>query len=245
MMKYFNINLIASVLLLVLLWPTEARSQMFSVRDDLRGFSLPTYAVTLGWEAADFTYTGREDDIQANRYAFSGPLLRLTIESPYLHLYAATGGDITGLEDRTFSQYGLKARHQVTMFYNNTFHLLLPLQLESDITTVTNTSVIQFAEFNQGVLNFSTGAHLQLHNLGQFRIALQVLPGAGIAFSSAGTYGGTSYVFEGGGKLYYDRLYGKAGLVVGYSYSSRAYDLSLDRYDYDLTGHRLTLGVTF
>lgn len=246
MMKYFNIYLISFVLLLSLMFSTSAQAQMFSVEEESRGFELPSISVYLGMEMADFDYTGLPGSLGAFQYEFSGPLLRLLIETPNINLYLGSGGTYTGLEGASYFQAGIKGRYLLRLVNGNIVRLRVPFQLQSDITTVTNTEALSVnAQFQQGAMLFGTGINMEVRPVNGFRFEINAAPGAGISFSSGGTFAGNMGSFEAGLRTYFDNLFDTFGITAGYEYRNRAYDVDRERYDYDLMGHSILIGVTF
>lgn len=223
-----------------------ASAQMFSVQEEDRTFQIPRSSLYIGMEWAEFEYTGREADFGARFYEFSGPLLRVEIETPNINLYMGTGGKLTGLDDRTYFQAGIKGRYRFTLVNEDKFTLRVPIQLLSDITTVTNTALLNVnSQFQQGALLFGTGLFLEVRPSDAFRIEVSGVPQAGISFSSGGTFGGSMRALELGSNVFYDNAFGSIGLTAGYSYGYRGYDIDGSRYDYDLSGHTAKIGITF
>lgn len=240
------LRIAAAVLAIGLLLPSLASAQMFSVQEDNRTFQLPSSSLYIGMEWADFVYTGREGEFGQRDYEFSGPLIRVELETPNINLYMGTGGNMTGLENTTYFQAGIKGRYRFILIDEESFTLRVPIQLRSDITTVTNTALLNInSQFQQGTLLFGIGLHLEVRPTDAFRIEFSGIPQTGISFSSGGTFGGNMRALELGSHVFFDNAFGSIGLTGGYSYKFRGYDIDGSRYDYDLLGHTAKIGITF
>lgn len=247
--RWYRFNLLtgmATALLLILCVPYMASAQMFSVQEEDQSFRFPQSSLYLGLEFADFEYAGRENALRAGYYEFEGPLIRVEIETSNIRLFMGAGGSITGMDSNTYFQAGLVGRYRFVLVDEEHFTLRVPVQLQSDITTVTNTAVLNVnSQFQQGALLFGTGVNLEIRPIQSFRMRIMGVPQTGISFSSGGTFGGSMKALELGARIYRDNAFGDIGITAGYSYKSRSYDIDREQFDYDLVGHTAMVGITF
>lgn len=244
--KKFPRLLAAATLSILLLVPVLASAQMFSVENDGRVFRPPGTLVSFGMELAKFDYTGGGLASQPGIYEFTGSLLRLEADTRNINLYITGGGTITGMEDISYFQAGIKGRYSFIMMGREHFTLTAPARIQSDIITVTNNEIFNTnRQFQQGSLLFGLGLNLELRPRQDIRLQLRGVPHLGITFSSGGTFGGNIFSVDSGARLYYDRFMGDFGGMIGYSFKMRSYDIDLDNFDYTMNGHSIMIGVTF
>ncbi len=246
--KKFPLLLAAATLSILLLIPVVASAQMFSVENDGRVYRPPGTMISFGVELADFEYTGVELESQPDPgiYEFTGSLLRLEADTRNINIYLTGGGSFTGIEDISYFQAGIKGRYSFIMMGRDHFTLSAPARIQSDIVTVTNNQIFNSnRQFQQGSLLFGLGLNLEIRPRPDIRLQMKGVPHLGIAFSSGGTFGGNISSVDSGARLYYDRIFGDFGGMVGYSYKMRSYDIDLDDFDYTMNGHSIMIGVTF
>lgn len=244
--KRFPRLLAAATLSILLLMPLLASAQMFSVENDGRVFRPPGTLVSLGVELADFEYTGGELVDQPGIYEFTGPLLMLEADTRNINLYLKGGGSVTGMEDVSFFQAGIKGKYSFVMMGREHLTLSAPARIQSDIITVTNNELFNTnRQFQQGSLLFGLGLNLELRPRQDIRLQMRGVPHLGITFSTGGTFGGNIFSLDSGARLYYDRIMGDFGGMIGYSYKMRSYNVDLDNFNYDMNGHSIMIGVTF
>ena len=78
----------------------------------------------------------------------------------------------------------------------------------------------------------------------KFNITTQFIPSIGFSTSSGGFLGGRILSLTGNARVnFYDLLFGK-NISLGYDYIFDSYDIDGEQYDYDLSGHLITLGVS-
>ncbi|MDZ7772710.1 MAG: hypothetical protein U5K31_08235 [Balneolaceae bacterium] len=222
-----------------------AEAQMFSVQGEDQSFTFPQSHVYVGVEFADFIYQGNPAPFGGN-YEFTGPLLRLEIETPNINLFMGTGGKLTGLDNATYFQAGIKGRYRFTIITNSFMDVRVPIQLHSDIITVTNPSDLNTgSQFQQGALLFGGGLNFLVRPGELMDVELFAIPNAGISFSTGGVFGGVVRELQLGMHIMREQVFGSIGLTAGYNYRLRTYDIDRETYDYHLTGHTAKVGITF
>lgn len=250
--SHFTVFFLVSILLfLIVLRPASTQAQMFSQDNrSLGATGIPGYAIYGGLEAVDFEYQGSSTvpSAGAGIFSFDGNVFRLMVDGPGLTFEMATGGDFTGLDDRSYFDGGIRAGYDIPIFRTGPVIATIPLQLQTSYTSVSNDDVIVAAatEFQQGTLGVGAGAALYARLASQVRFRANIIPSYGYSFSfRERNADGTLFGLVGGGRLYFDRLFGTAGLSLGYDYDLRDYDINDELLDYKSKAHRFLIGVTF
>lgn len=234
---------------LLVLAPLLVQAQMFSY-DNSSGTraGIPGFAVYGGLEWMDFDYQGSATGTQSGVYAFDGAIMRLAVEGPGLDFFIGTGGDFTGLGDVSYFDAGVRAGYGLPITRTSNVFVLLPVQLSSTYTTVTNDQVVlsEAPEFQQATMGVGAGAEIHVRIGPQMRFKLNVMPGYSYSFSfREQDADGTLFDVQGGGRFYFDYIFGNAGLSIGYDYNLRDYNIDGELLDYKGNGHRFLIGVTF
>lgn len=240
----------ALLLAALLAIPAGARAQMFSVDNAPRDRSIPGMAIYAGWESIDFDYRGGEAGFgeAAALYAFNGSIVRLAAETYGFTFYLGTGGEATGLDDITYFDAGIEAGYGFALHRGEHVLLQLPVRIHSGLTRVSNSRMVApgVPEFQQGALSLAGGLELHVRPSPRFRLSGSVLPSYGLTFSTrTRDAGGSILGLEGNARIYFDRLFGAAGLALGYTYELRDYAVEGQLLDYRLGGHSALIGITF
>ena len=64
-------------------------------------------------------------------------------------------------------------------------------------------------------------------------------------YKRQGFFGGTLNYLDVGTKINVLNVIGERTLSIAYAYILRSYDIDKEIYDYDLTGHQITVGISF
>ena len=249
--SHFSKNVFFLFLLfgVMILCTTEVKAQMFSVGgDESARLDIPRTAIYLGLEPADFEYTGGSLATTENegRFAFSGSLLRLRLETPGLEFFLASGGSLTGIDEASYFDAGVQAGYSFTILRQERFTIRLPFQVVSSLTSVsTDEGVPNATQFRQGALAVGVGGFIGVRPSGNFRMQAAFIPHYGFSFATGGTFGGSLGKLEGKFRLFFDRLFGETGLSLGYNYKYNRFDVDENEFDYDLKSHSILVGITF
>lgn len=246
---FFKNNILVLLLFSFLIFfATDAEAQMFSVGSEPGRIDVPRTAIYLGWEPADFDYKGGDLAIPGTegRFAFSGSLLRLRLETPALQFFLATGGQATGLDNVSYFDAGVQAGYSFSIIRNKQFFVQIPFQLVSSLTSVNADEGIPNApQFRQGALAAGLGGFIGVRPSERIRVQAGFVPHYGFSFATGGTFGGSLAKLDGKFRLFLDRIFGETGLSLGYNYKFNRYDVDENEFDYDLTSHSILVGVTF
>lgn len=229
--------------------PQMAHAQMFSVDDDSpEAFDRPPVAIFAGLEPIEFDYKGEVGTSGAETYEFSGNLLRFRLESFGVNIYLGFGGSTTGLGEASYFDAGIRYGYGLSLYKSRAFSLQLPIVLHSSFTSVSNDDVVivDVPQFQQGTLELASGLDVDVRLAPQFRLAIQAIPSYGFSFSTREQdASGSIAALKGEGRLYFDRLFGSAGLSLGYDYNFRRFDIEGNPLDYDASAHSILIGITF
>ena len=223
-------------------------AQMFSVDDSPSQFDRPTAAVFAGFEAVDFDYRGEAGAFGSDAYSFSGELLRFRFESSGTNIYLGIGGSTTGLNDASYFDAGIRYGYGIGIYRTQGFTLLLPIVLQSSFTSVSNDDIVvaDAPQFEQGTFEFGGGLGVNARLASRFRLALRAIPSYGFSFSTRERdASGNVAAIKGESRLYFDHLFGKVGLSLGYDYNTRRFDIEGETLDYNSSAHSILIGITF
>lgn len=216
---------------------------MFSVGSEPGRVDIPSTAIYLGLEPADFEYTG--PPANERRYEFNGSLLRLRLETSGLKFFLATGGSLTGIDDVSYFDAGIQARYGITLFRQKGLTVQIPLQIVSGITSVSNNqNLASSSQFRQGSLVVGPGAFVGARPSDRIRLQAGFIPHYGFSFATGGTFGGSLAKLDGKFRLFFDRLFGDTGLSLGYNYKFDRFDVDENEFDYDFQSHSILVGIT-
>ena len=238
-----NVRYVFFLLLLTLLLPSISAAQMFSVEEAPQRLTPPTAYIRMGVSLADFVYTGplivgeNPEGIELDRGVFY-----VALESAGLSLNLALGNNLTGLGDQGFLNLDLSFSNRFPIVRQPRAFIGIPLQLK---TALSSASSDQNDE-NFYQTSFGAGAGLFMN----FRLTEKIywsnefIPGYGFSSSSGGFVGGSIFFMTGKSRLNFVNLIGRRSVSFGYDYQLRSFDIDEDLFDYDLTMHVLTIGVS-
>lgn len=235
------------VLLAISFLPLSSHAQMFSVGTDSRANFGNIYSpyVRAGVQFVDFNYEGSNviNDPLFTPLTFSGKAVYLAYESYGFNLNLGLGNSLTGLSDANYFSLNLNFKNPFYIINNQNFKAGIPIKLDSKLISVRNDDINE--EFSQTSLSAGAGLTAIVINRSKFNISGEFLTSYGFSSASGGFLGGSVFGLNGNVRInFYDLLFGK-NLSLGYDYIYDSYDIDEERLDYDLSGHTLTLGVSF
>lgn len=236
-------NTLWIVILAWILLPSVSQAQMFSVEEERGNLDIPLAELYVGLEPVDLTYEGSATGPRAGIFAFEGPLLRVGYRSQMLDLSFRTGGQITGIDDVAFFDFGGHVDVGIPLYMSRPLSLLIPIRIDSRFTNITNS--LSLERFRFGSLTLGAGAKVMARPASMFRLEAGVVPSYGFSFASGGVFGGSMGSVAADGRLYFDRLFNEFGLSVGYTYDIRNFDVDENIYDYRINAHSVQVGITF
>ncbi|MEQ8524249.1 hypothetical protein [Gracilimonas sp.] len=231
-------------LLALFVSPTVSYGQMFSVNDDDERRSNPFAPyLRIGLEPINFSFTGDPNSLQGDpSLGFTGTAAHISFESGGLNLGVSLGNDMTSLSDRNYFDLSIKFVNPFYFVRKPNFGLGVPIQLGTKVTSVRSDEISD--EFSQTNLHAGAGGIAQLFFPDKFGITAQFIPSFGFSTASGGLIGGNVFSMRGKARVnFYNLIFGR-NLSLGYDYIFDSYDIDGDEYDYDFTGHLLTLGIS-
>jgi hypothetical protein len=248
--KSLRISRNLSLLFLLVLLPAVVHAQMFSVdNEEKETAGIPGFGIYAGVEPMDFNYTGNNDSFGAAVYSFSANIVRFKLETPFLNIFLGTAGGTTGLDNFSYFNAGINLGYAIPLLRKKNVLVFIPLQGQTTLTRVGNNETVSGATplFSQGTFDFGTGLEINARLAPSIRIKANGIPRYGFTYSTRERDGGGNVkAIDAQGRLYFDELFGEAGLSLGYDYSFRSFDINdLDALNYDATAHSILIGITF
>lgn len=231
-----------------------ANAQMFSVPDRQERLSRPTTIIRLGTTLTAFDYTGSLDPTTGpSLLERDNAMLAFSFETLGLSAYAILGNSITGIDDGSFFDLNLKFTNGIPVVRRLKFQAGIPIQLStgitasnSDFTGATNQNINTFSEnrFNQTHFGGGTGAFVNFNPSRKIQFQNTATVGYAFSNSNGGFFGGTMVFTTVSSRFNILNLIGSRTLSIGYDFIFRSYDIDSESYDYDLSGHQLTIGLS-
>lgn len=230
--------------LFIIAAPFKVAAQMFSVDDSMERRSNPFAPyLRVGIMPIDFSYTGDPAFFQnSSSLAFTGTAAHLSFESGGFNLGVNLGNDWTGIEDHNYFDLSLKFINPFYFIRNPNFGLGVPIQLGTKITNVRSDELSD--EFSQTNLHAGAGGVAMLYFPEKLGITAQFIPSFGFSTASGGLIGGNVFSMRGKARINFFNLIFGRNLSLGYDYIFDSYKIDGNEYDYDLTGHTITLGIS-
>lgn len=247
-MKNLNFNhlktTIAALLLLFLLSDT-LYGQMFSVDESSpRERAIFSYtSLSMGWEFADFTFTGDPDETVVDRYDFNDGIFKIIFENPGIDFYLGLAGGLTGMENRNFINIGAVLYNNFVLNRSERFWIMIPLQINTDLTRVQNDGANR--QFQQSAFQIGAGLAARSQLTENLKSTIRLVPGFGFSNSQGAFFGGTIFSLDGKARIIIDEVIGGRGLIFGYDFRHRSYDIDVEVFNYDFNGHTLSIGIAF
>jgi hypothetical protein len=246
-MKTPIIYTLSVVLVSLLLLPRTTTAQMFSVEDEQprQRTSGPVNNIFIGWEPSDFSYFGpSQTPEQRTSYEMDDPIFRIRYESLGTELFLGYGDDVTGTDSVDFFHIGGSFSRPLPLYMSKEFRLYLPIQLQADLTLASNEYRLQ-DKFQQSNILIGAGPGISINITPKTRWSTSALTSIGYSLSPGGTFGGVTYQLNAQTRLALIQLFGSVGLSLGYDYTFKQFDISVNRFDYKLRAHSFLIGVNF
>lgn len=248
--KHISLRLQAGVIIFVILFLSASaevlKAQMFSMDEETPQFRQPGSEFYLGFEPTTVTYQGDEDLEGAGQFAYDAPVIRAGYSSRALNLYLGAGGGITGSDDVAYFDVGGNINFGLPLYFTEKFLLQLPIRISSRLTNITtDRTAFNLDRFRFGSITAGAGLQANARPNQNIRVQLGAIPSYGFTFASGGLFGGSMGSVALKGRLFFDNLFDNMGLSAGYKYDFRNYNVEDEKYDYQMKGHSIQLGITF
>jgi hypothetical protein len=231
---------------LLLLMPVHAAAQMFSVRSEQQRITVPQSAVYAGVQMVNFAYRGpAEFRGSATDYSFDSPLTHIRLDIQGLNLFATYGRGLGNFEN-VYSELGGHVRGGVVLIPGETFNLSVPVLLSTDYILIKNNRVTNNVDdFRQNNLGIKSGIQMNARFGKRTRFSTESVAGYMFSITGYGLSSGSVNDWHINNRLYLDRLFGQAGLVIGLDVQSRRYRLEENRFNYRNIYQTFVIGVSF
>lgn len=239
-----NFYSVLTLILLSVLISRDVTAQMFSVDGNQRQqTSIPSTYVRTGVSPTEFTYKGNLTGAESPAsLEFSNPSFYLALESPGLSLTLNVSNRITGADQINYLGIALELSDRFALIRSNRFIAGIPIQLNTSLTNINQDTVED--NFNQGSFGVSSGGFFR-SKLGEKVLVSGVFtPGYSFTSTNAGFVGGSVFSLEGGAQINFLNLIGGRALSLGYNYTFRSFDVDQELYDFDLSSHTISLGIS-
>lgn len=224
------------------------KAQMFSVRSPEHRYTPPGVALYAYFQPTNFHYKPSGVGLPpASTYNFNNPIYGLEYESGYLSFHLGLGWNLGPGYYLNYFSLGGKLHTDLPLVYTRLIDFGIPVVVNINNLRVQNKQQTSATDtFNQNSATIGTGLELGLvderHGL---RFKTEFVVGYGFSSRAFGVNSGTLFNVESNTRLYFDRIAGKIGFSIGFSYQYNRFNLPGVTYDYTLSGSRLLLGVTF
>ena len=230
----------------------QAQRLSFDAREAVQSLSVGVYQV-------DFEFDGEADPSFA--FDFTGPAFGAVYSRPHVLVTfgggeqdAGDGEEALRLLDVSFTTWG--ELYPQTLGTDDATRLFFPLVLFSNYRRVAprgqGSSLVDAFNVTVLGLGIGLGGH---HLFGEHRLVeVRVHPVLGLASSSFTSALGTARLLDGDVQLHLGRLFGEAGLTLGYNVRAQVWDvnasdifpeLSEDLFDYRGMQHLVRVGVNW
>ncbi len=225
--------------------PLFAHAQMFSVQSGSnKPISSATY-IRVGMGINDFSFTGNpnaSDVVDRLDFAHNSFSAYFESEDSGIELGLNIANRLVGLKNMNL--------FDLSLYYTNVFYLLnrskvklgFPLRGGTELVNIASTE--DKDKFTQTAITIGAGAHLSLKFNDYISFTNQFLPGYGFSTSSGGFFGGAMGYWMGRSRLNIANVFGDRGLSIGYDFKQFMFDIDGNKFDYDLTTHFLTIGIS-
>ncbi len=217
---------------------------MFSVGDVTGPTPIPNSYLYIGFAPSEFTFQGnRAANPNSTDLELSSTALVLKLDTPSLNLNLLLANSITGLEDQSLLDLGLSLSNGFPVVRRSRLIVGIPIQLSSILTTAN--SERNQENFNQGSFAIGGGAFTNLRFGRKASIYGEFIPSYGFSNSSGGFFGGSLFMLNGSARVNIHNVIFSRSISFGYDYVYRSFDVDDDLFDFDLTSHQITLGISF
>lgn len=218
---------------------------MFSVgeTEERQPTRLDSYStIGIAWELGNFDFTG--DDLSPEDQAdFEDSILRVRFENPGLDISVGFGGDLTGMDDRSYANVNALLYNDFPLVRSPRFIFAIPLQISTDLKSVqidrSNNS------FQQSSFVIGTGASIRYRINQRVGTSLRATPNIGFSFSQGNLFGGRLFRGTTAARLYFNDVINTNSLVIGYDFDYRDYNIEGSQNDYRYLSHSITIGLAF
>ena len=221
----------------------SVHAQMFSVggESEQQQRSSSNY-FRAGFSPVIFEYAGDNTDPNQERLNFESPALTFFFENPALSASLSFINGLTGAENERYLNLSIDYLNRFSFVRSWSFQFGIPFGLSSNLVNVQNEELTD--DFSQTVLALGVGAFVVARVPDKLSFSIEGLPSYGFSNSRGGLFGGSNKSLLFRTRLDFLNFISDRSLSLGYDFKISSYDLDEDEFDYDLTYHRVTLGIS-
>ncbi len=230
--------------LFVIFIPATLSAQMFSVDNSSPQVRFTSSYLRVGPAFTNFSYKGSDLGVGFSPLSFEGTGLHLAFETPGFEINLKLANKLTGLDDKNYLDFDVAYNSYLPVSVKRSVQIGIPVIIHSGLVSVVENDGIadDFSQFvigiNGGLLaNFRLGNALEFNNQGTY--------GYGFSSSNGGFFGGTATRLKLESRVNFLTLLKRRALSIGYNYELRSFDIDGEQFDYDLSGHSVTVGLSF
>lgn len=232
------------LLLFFILLSAPASAQMFSVggESETQRRASSNY-LRIGYTSVNFDFTGNSSIVPAqNRFDFNSSGISIGLESPAFNASVSFINRVTGSDDEKYLKLSLDYINRFAFVRQGAFQFGAPLNLKTSLVNVEKED--QSTDFSQSVFGVGLGFFTAISIPEKVTFLFEGIPSYGFSNSRGGLFGGSNRGLVAKARINFLNLLGSRSLSIGYDYNISSYDLDNDEFDYDLTSHLITLGVS-
>ncbi|MEP1307092.1 MAG: DUF3996 domain-containing protein [Balneola sp.] len=233
-----------NILFLFIILSGGLQAQMFSVGGDTgpQARASDSY-FRIGYSPIDFSYEGKSTAVgPEDRLDFSSPAVSFGIETQGLNASLSFVNKLTGAEDERYLNLSLDYINRFMLLKSRAFQVGIPLGLNTSLVSVQNEQISD--NFSQTVFGFGLGLFTSIQIPEKISVSFEGVPSYGVSNSSGGLFGGSNKSILAKGRLNFLNIFPGRSLSLGYDFKYSSYDLDDDEFDYGLTYHLITLGIS-
>ncbi len=232
-------------ILLIFLSPlTTVNAQMFSVSgasNETRSASSTFFR--LGYAPTSFSYKGDPNRLALQiPLSFDEPAFNIGFESPVLSGSLNMVNKITGAEDISYFKLSIDYNNRLAFLRTKKVQLGLPVNLFTTLVNVEKEE--QNNDFSQSTIGIGSGIFSSLRPAENFSFFIEGVPFIGFSNSNGGLFGGSNLGLEGKARINLTNIFPGRTLSFGYNYKYSSYDIDGEEFDYDLTYHVISIGIS-
>lgn len=217
---------------------------MFSVGDVTRAVPIPSSYLRIGLAPTEFVFQGNPlTNPNSTELELSSTALAINLDTPSLNLNLLLANSVTGLDDQSLLDLGLTLSNRFPLIRRSRLSAGIPIQLSSILTTAN--SERNRENFNQGSFAIGGGAFTNISFGRKASILGEFIPSYGFSNSSGGFFGGSVFMLNGKARINIHNVIFSRSISFGYDFIHRSFDVDDDLFDFDLTSHQITLGISF
>lgn len=218
----------------------------------------PAQSVLVGYAPVTFKYRGSQNLVQ--RFDFRDPVYSVTYTRPGISLSGAygVGSDSanSNLLDLALLSYG-DLYNSARSGAKRRSEFYVPVGLYTQYHRTHRANSVEGSElsndFSVTVLGLGVGGGFRSDLARNIRFDVRALPILGLTSVSFGDGTGYSRVLDTSAQLAFDRLFGRAGLTLGYAFRTQIWDVgglsimgsAKDLYDYGEARHLFRAGISW